>query len=275
MEQREMFKSEKNTEHIIRIIGISGEIMYLFKGSKRNMLVDCGVGVGHLRRYIKEILETDVDSVILTHGHIDHIGGAGEFEHVYLNKADYELARIHYTKQKQLEHLKMSGIEHVKFDLEDYALRNTLSFEEINPGDQFDLGDITLSILEGKGHTQGQIIILIPEEKYLLLGDACNNLVFLFLEEASSVAEYKKMLEKLRSELEGKYEHVLVSHGSGYENPRIISDVIQVCQDIIDRNTDDIPFELFGQEGYIARKITEENQRIDGKCGNIVYRKIV
>ena len=275
MEENKMFKSENITEHIIRIIGVSGEIMYLFKGNKKNMLVDCGVGIGHLRRYIKEVLKTDVDSVILTHGHIDHIGGAGEFEHVYLNKEDYELAGIHYTRQKQLEHLKMNGIEHVKFDLADYAPLNPLSFEEINPGDQFDLGDITLSILEGRGHTQGQITILIPEEKYLLLGDACNNLVFLFLEEASSVAEYKKMLEKLSIELEGKYEHVLVSHGSGYENTQIISDVIQVCQDIMDRNTDDIPFALFGQDGYIARKITECNQRMDGKCGNIVYREII
>lgn len=29
-----MFKSENITEHIIRIMGISGEIMYLFKGTK-------------------------------------------------------------------------------------------------------------------------------------------------------------------------------------------------------------------------------------------------
>lgn len=275
MKQNEMFKSENITQHIIRITGVSGEIMYLFKGNKKNILVDCGVGIGHLRRYIKEVLKTDVDSVILTHGHIDHIGGAGEFEHVYLNKEDYELAGIHYTRQKQLEHLKMNGIEHMRFDLEDYVLMKSLSFEEINPGDQFDLGDITLSILEGKGHTQGQITILIPEEKYFLLGDACNNLVFLFLEEASPVAEYKKMLEKLRSESEGKYEHILVSHGSGYETPQIISDVIQVCQDIIDRDTDDIPFELFGQKGYIARKITGENQRMDGKRGNVVYHRII
>lgn len=274
MKQGKMFKSEKITEHIIRIIGVSGEIMYLFKGNKKNILVDSGVGIGHLRKYINEVLKTDVNSVILTHGHIDHIGGAGEFEHVYLNKEDHELAGIHYTRQKQVEHLKMNGIENMKLCPEEYALLKPLAFEEINPGEQIDLGDITLSILEGKGHTQGQITILIPEEKYLFLGDACNNFVFLFLEEASSVAEYKKMLENLRKVSEGKYDHVLVSHGAGYEDPSIISDVIQVCQDILDRNTDDIPFEVFGQKGYIAKKIMKGNQRVDGKSGNIVFRKI-
>lgn len=43
----------------------------------------------------------------------------------------------------------------------------------------------------------------------------------------------------------------------------------------MERNTDDVPFELFGQKGYIARKITDNNKRMDGKCGNIVYREIV
>lgn len=275
MEERKLFTHKKITEHIIRITGVSGEHMYLLKGNKKSVLVDCGVGIGYLRKYIKETLGVDVDTVILTHGHIDHIGGAGEFEHVYLNKNDYELARIHYTRQKQLAHLKMSGIDYTKLNLQDDYLLKSILFEEINPQDQFDLGDITLLIFEGTGHTQGQITILIPEEKYLILGDACNNFVFLFLEEASSVVEYKIMLEKLRNKLEGKYENILISHGLGYEDPRIISDVIDVCQDIIDEKTDDIPFELLGQRGYIAREITNNNQRTDGKRGNIVYRKIV
>lgn len=271
MENNQLFLNEKITEHITRIIGVSGEIMYLIKGSKKSILVDCGVGIGHLQSYIKENMGMDVDSVLLTHGHIDHIGGAGEFEHVYLNPLDFELAQVHYTREKQIAHLNMCGIDSRKFAQEDYCSFDRIFFEEIKPGEKIDLGDITLSILTGKGHTQGQITVLIPEEKYFILGDACNNFVFLFLEESSSVVEYKRMLEELKNETEGKYDHVLVCHGSGYEDREIITEVINVCQDIIERNSDDVPFSLFGQQGYIAKKIKEGEQRVDGKSGNIVY----
>lgn len=60
-------------------------------------------------------------------------------------------------------------------------------------------------------------------------------------------------------------------HGFGYEEREIIKKVINVCEDIIARKTDDVPFTLFGRQGYIAKKIKEGEQRVDGKRGNIVY----
>ena len=42
------FKSEKITEHLTRIHGITGELMYLAEGTQKAALVDTGSGIGSL-----------------------------------------------------------------------------------------------------------------------------------------------------------------------------------------------------------------------------------
>ncbi len=274
MKSKCFFSHEDISKKIIRITGISGEMMYLIKGSKRNVLIDCGVGIGHLREYINNSIGIDADSVILTHGHIDHIGGAAEFEHVYINPLDNELARSYMTKEKQLAHLYMCGIDSKNFEVEDYCEFKGIHFEDIIPGQLIDLGDVKLHVLDAHGHTKGQVAILIPDERVLIAGDSCNSFVFLFLQEATTVKEYKEMLEEMRRKTNGSYDRVLVCHGSGEEDKDIISKVIDVCDDIMGGRSDDIPFSLFGQSGYIAKAVGENNVRLDGGSGNIVYNGV-
>ncbi len=59
--------------------------------------------------------------------------------------------------------------------------------------------------------------------------------------------------------------------GKKEEDKDIISKVIDVCDDIMGGRSDDIPFSLFGQSGYIAKAVGENNVRLDGGSGNIVY----
>lgn len=274
MKKEYPFEYQEVAKNITRIIGISGEMMYLIKGSKKNILIDSGVGIGHLREYIRNVLNVEVDSVVLTHGHIDHIGGACEFENVFLHELDYEVSKKHLCREMQIEHLHMNNINAANIEEADFVSLKSIKYNKLNIGAVFNLGDISIEIFEGRGHSQGQITILIREEKYLILGDACNDLVFLFLDESSSVMEYRKMLEKLKFDLQGKYEHVLVSHGKGYEKHDIISEVLLVCDDIIKRNVDDIPFQILGKNGYIAKMINDKNERLDKGHGNIIYSKI-
>ena len=82
------------------------------------------------------------------------------------------------------------------------------------------------------------------------------------------------MLEEMRRKTNGSYDRVLVCHGSGEEDKDIISKVIDVCDDIMGGRSDDIPFSLFGQSGYVAKAVGGNNVRLDGGSGNIVYNGV-
>lgn len=273
MKNNQLFKIQPITDRITRIIGISNEIFYLIVGEEKAALLDSGVGVGNVKELVESITNKPV-MVILTHGHVDHISGSGVFEEIYLNEKDEKLYRQHLTDEMRKFHINMSIGEKIKcINPFDYIELTKKKCKQLNVGDIFDLGEITLEICEGAGHTLGQITVLIKEERMLLLGDACNCFTFVFLPESTSIKKYREVMNRLNQYVYGKYDFVLISHATGSAPCNIITQIIKVCDDILSGNTDDIPFEFNGETGYIAKAVDKHINRIDGGIGNIVYHK--
>lgn len=95
-----MFTSERVSEHLTRIITTCGVCMYLAEGAERAALMDTGFGFSDLRGYV-ESLTGKPYVVLLSHGHMDHAGGAGQFDTVYLNRRDWELEQWHATRERR------------------------------------------------------------------------------------------------------------------------------------------------------------------------------
>lgn len=147
-------------------------------------------------------------------------------------------------------------------------------FHPLRPGDTFDLGGISLEILEGMGHTPGCVTVLIPELRTLLPGDACNPFTYLFDATCSAVADYREMLLRLKASTKGKYDCVLLCHGpDGQGTVDLIDSVISVCDDILRGETDNIPFRGFHGEPVCIAKAMDFTtfSRVDGGTGNIVF----
>lgn len=68
--------------------------MYLLTGREKALLIDTGFGTIPLKSICEELTVLPV-IVALTHGHVDHIGGTGAFEEVWLAKEDKELYEAH------------------------------------------------------------------------------------------------------------------------------------------------------------------------------------
>ena len=274
------FSTEAVSPHITRIYAFATELMYLVEGRTQNILIDTGSGYGSLKKAVDHILcehsNTAPLSVLLTHGHVDHACGAGEFTAsgipVYMSPEDRYIYIQHTDDKFRKASLFMENFDgHGTYQEAEDNIPSPLAeaFKNIKEGDRFDLGGIVIETYACPGHTLGSLVFLIQEENgesYLLTGDACNTCTFLFQEYSTSIEAYSETLSALAQKLRGRYQHVLLSHGDGNGYVGLLEDVCQVCERIKNGTADGVPFTFMQSEGKLALNLTP-----DAGKGNIVY----
>ena len=128
--------------------------------SREAIVVDPGDDIAN----ITEVLDRHgltVKAIVITHAHIDHIGGAAKLKAltgapVYMNRNDAEL---YAHLDTQASWLGIKPPSRTEID------------SEAREGDTLALGNAEFHILHTPGHTQGSISIWIPTENKLVAGD--------------------------------------------------------------------------------------------------------
>ena len=143
---------------------------------------------------------------------------------------------------------------------------------ELADGAVFDLGEYELEFIALPGHTPGSLTVLFPQDRLLLTGDAACGATLLSFPYCKSVEEYRDNLLRFRERLAGRYDRILVSHGSRIFEPDLINCLIETCEEVMRGVNAEVP--LVGPDGKVAFAAYEmdfERGRHDGKPGNIVY----
>lgn len=275
------FTHEQISPHLVRIRDASFTAVYLVLGDNKTALLDTGVGLGSLRAYIESICPRPVDMVILTHGHLDHANGAGEFTDVpiYLNPLDKSLMRQHADVQKRIEYAE-DGWRHAGKTPPLFTAADAipaLDPEKTLPlcdGQRFDLGGISIEAIHTPGHTQGMTMLLLPQERTILFGDGCGVGVLLVEDCCSTVEAYRQSLARVKK-YEPRYDRIIRNHGTCESPKELLDNVIAVCDDILAGTDDHIPATapIACTVPVSMAKATRPGTqiRVDGKEGNIIY----
>lgn len=124
------------------------------------MVVDPGDNIADIMKLVEKHGLT-VKSIVVTHAHIDHIGGADKLKAltgapVYMNENDAVLAD-HLDVQAQW--LGMATPQRPEIDV------------PAREGDTLRIGTTEAHVLHTPGHTQGSICLFIPSDGKLIAGD--------------------------------------------------------------------------------------------------------
>lgn len=216
------FAVERETDGILRIwephvSRLFRANMFLVHGAERDLLVDAGMGVASLRRFIAGYTERPV-TLLVTHAHVDHVGSAAEFSDEILMhpleapvlsspSADWSITFDDYppTKRDQLRAagfdasgLAIAALPHEDYDPEDWHVAPTRATHQINDGDLVDLGDRRFRVLHLPGHSPGSIGLWEEETRTLIGGDAIYDGLIIDTLPESDPAAYADTMRRIR-----------------------------------------------------------------------------
>jgi glyoxylase-like metal-dependent hydrolase (beta-lactamase superfamily II) len=203
------------------------------RGNDRDIVVDAGLGVVALREAMPDMFERD-PMLLLTHAHLDHVGGAAEFGDRAAHSADAELlaagipaslfgaelfdklgidAAGEPVPELMIDVLPSPGYDPATYRVEPMTLRRTL-----HDGDRVDLGARVLTVLHLPGHTPGCIALLEERTGTLYSGDIIYDGGLIDDLPNSDVAAYRRSMEFL-ADLDVSVVHP--GHGHSFDRARL------------------------------------------------------
>ncbi len=124
------------------------------------MVIDPGDDIEDILAIIRD-QKLQVKQIVITHAHIDHVGGAMKLRAatgapILLNQNDYMLLKM---LDVQASWLGMAAPGEVAIEA------------SITDGDKLQTGSLTANVLHTPGHTEGSVCLYFPAEKLLIAGD--------------------------------------------------------------------------------------------------------
>jgi hydroxyacylglutathione hydrolase len=190
--------------HEILPVGMLGCNCSIFgdETTREAVVIDPGDDIDEILRVLARH-ELTVKTIVITHAHIDHVGGAARLKAetgapVYMNEADFP---VYDQIEMQALWLGMDPPEQADIDVTP------------RDGDVLRLGATEFNVLHTPGHTPGSMGLWIPSEKKLIAGDT------LFLDSIGRTdlpgGDGKKILVSIREKFLPLPEDTLVIPGHG------------------------------------------------------------
>lgn len=177
--------------------------MWHVRGRTHDLLIDSGMGLRPLKQEIAALAERPV-TVISTHCHFDHIGGAHEFDkhlghqceaNVYENPNEANADGINiFVRAETITAQPYDG-----FKAEDFTLTPAPLTGFLDEGDIVDLGDWSFNVFHMPGHSPGSIALFDQASGTLFSGDIIYDGLLIDSDIAAEQEQYLESMRRLRT----------------------------------------------------------------------------
>lgn len=209
------------------------------RGSKRDLLIDSGMGVVPLRSSFPDLFGDKEIIAVATHTHIDHIGAIHEFEHRW----------VHAAEARQMEHpsgvvtlvcsdinpalcklfveagypplddLLIDAFPYGGYNPRDYKLHGAVPTRLLVDKDIIDLGDRQFEVMQLAGHSPGSICLWEAATGSLYTGDLIYDGPLVYEGPGMDLNVYAQSLRRLK-ELPVRVVHA--GHDPSFDRARMI-----------------------------------------------------
>ncbi len=129
--------------------------------SKKGVIVDPGGDLDNIQAAIAEIGMVP-EKIILTHGHIDHAGGAAELRE---RLGGIPIEGPHAAERPLLDNLEKQG------EAYGIAARKVTPDRWLEEGDTVSAAGHTFEVLHCPGHSPGSVVLVNRAQRFALMGD--------------------------------------------------------------------------------------------------------
>ena len=184
---------------------------YLIKGTFKNILIDTGLpsNFPHLQASLAEVglKPKDIQLIILTHEHLDHIGGA-----VYFSES--AVIAAHCLAANKISIGDEFVLMNKHFNLPARSFSPDLWLDGNN---QLDLGNYRLQTIHTPGHCSGCLCLYEPDQHLLFTGDTLlAGGIFSGVLTSGNISDQINSLKRLQSL---RAETLLPGHGPISDTP--------------------------------------------------------
>ena len=146
--------------------------VFIIESKGKSLMIDSGLGGrmtisfgGHNKSTTileNAIISKKISQILLTHGHIDHVGGIMDLQ----SKLEVEVI----ASKIEAQHLKKGDSSYIEPFMGSKCSPVDIS-QEVFEGDVLQIGDFSLEVLHTPGHTHGSISLWDRKKQILISGD--------------------------------------------------------------------------------------------------------
>lgn len=184
--------------------------LYLIIDQDEAVLIDAHIGqaAGKVLEKIEEIIELDnLKTVLLTHGHMDHIGACPLLEEKTNASIAAHIADAQYIEEPWTQFVTL----YQDFNISSQAYQDFITIaggrgakvtQPLHDGDTIHVGSLKLEIIHTPGHSPGSICIYEPETKTMFTGDVLipsdwfSTMIGVFQDATKHIQSLKRLSEK-------------------------------------------------------------------------------